>query len=88
MRRIGLLERRNLFRRQAERERCYGVLKMMRLGCANNGRGDPLAEQPDESKLRSGNATLFCDLTQAVHNFTVSFFALQISENRIGGGSR
>src|SRR5208337_2280840 len=63
---------------QAERERCYGVLKMMRLGCANNGRGDRLAEQPGESQLRAGNATLFCDLTQAVHNFTVSFFALRV----------
>src|ERR1019366_2212700 len=50
---------------------------MMWLGCANNGRSHRLAEHPGESKLRAGNATLFCDLTQAVHNFTVSFFALR-----------
>src|ERR1039457_62417 len=51
---------------------------MMWLGCANNGRSHRLAEHPGESKLRAGNATLFCDLTQAVHNFTVSFFALRV----------
>src|ERR1017187_5189565 len=78
VRRIRLLERSNLFRRQAQRQRCYGVLKMMWLGCANNGRSHRLAEPPSESKLRAGNATLFCDLTQAVHNFTVSFFALRV----------
>src|ERR1039457_3723959 len=60
VRRIRLLERSNLFRRQSERERCHGILKMMRLGCANNGRcDDRLTEQPGESKLRAGNATLF-----------------------------
>src|ERR1019366_6192618 len=51
---------------------------MMWLGCANNGRSHRLAEHPGESKLRAGNATLFCDLTQAVQNFTVSFFALRV----------
>src|ERR1035441_3583535 len=51
---------------------------MMWLGCANNGRSHRLAEHPGESKMRAGNATLFCDLTQAVHNFTVSFFALRV----------
>jgi hypothetical protein len=49
---------------------------MVRFGCANDGRGDRLAEQPGESKLRTGNATSLCDLTQAVHNFTVSFLGL------------
>src|ERR1039458_4885889 len=78
VRRIRLLERSNLFRCQAQRQRCYGVLKMMWLGCANNGRSHRLAKQPGESKLRAGNATLFCDLTQAVHNFTVSLFRLRV----------
>src|SRR5450759_5222999 len=52
---------------------------MMRVGCANNRRGDDwLAEQPGESKLRAGNATLFGDLTQAVHNLKVSIFGLGV----------
>jgi hypothetical protein len=52
---------------------------MMRLGCANNGRGDGrLAEQPGERNLRVWNATLSRDLSQPVHNFTVSFFGLRV----------
>jgi hypothetical protein len=51
---------------------------MMRLSCANNGTGDRLTEEPGESKLRAGNGTLFCDLSQAIHNLAVHFFALRV----------
>src|ERR1039457_5823595 len=78
VRRIRLLERSNLFRRQAQRQRCYGVLKMMWLGCANNGRSHRLSEHPGERKPRAGNATLFCEPTPAGPHFTVSFFALRV----------
>src|ERR1035441_3547075 len=52
---------------------------MMRLGCANNRRGDRwLAEQPCECNLRKRNPTIASDLHQAVHNFAVSIFGLRV----------
>jgi len=54
MRRVGLLKSSDLFGAQAQRERGYGVLKMVRLGGADNWRGDPrLAEQPCKRDLRA-----------------------------------
>jgi hypothetical protein len=62
---------------QGERRR--SALKMMRLGCANNGRGDDrLTQQSGERNLRKRNATLARNLTQAVHNSTISIFGLRV----------
>src|SRR6267378_6195620 len=52
---------------------------MIRLGSAHNRRSDErFAEHPGKSKLRAGNAALFCDLTEPVNHFTVCFFGLRI----------
>src|ERR1035437_2755394 len=60
-------------------ERRHSVFKMMRLGCANNGRGDgSLTEQPRERHLRKRDATLTRNLHQAVHNFAVCIFGLRV----------
>src|ERR1700728_1492025 len=60
VRRVRLLERSNLLRRQSERKGGHRILKMMRLGCAYKGRcDDRLTEHPGESKLGAGNAPLF-----------------------------
>jgi hypothetical protein len=54
MRLVRLLKSSDLFGTQVQRERCYGVLEMVRLGGADNWRGDPrLAEQPGKRDLRA-----------------------------------
>ena len=79
MRRVRFLKRNDFLRRQMQGKRRCGILKMKRLGCANNGRGDGrLVEQPGERNLRGWNATLSRNLTQAVHNSTISFFGLRV----------
>jgi hypothetical protein len=50
--RVGLLKSSDLFGTQAQRERRYCVLKMVRLGGADNWRSNSrLAEQPRKRKL-------------------------------------
>src|ERR1017187_1597772 len=77
--RVQFLERSNLFGRQVQRERCYCVLEMVRFSCSDNRCGNPrLAQQPGQRKLGAGNATPFGNLPEAVHNFTVGCFSLQV----------
>ena len=64
MRRVRFLKRSNLFGRQAQRERCYSVLEMMRFSGSDNWRGDPrLTEQPGKRELGAGNAAPAGNLT-------------------------
>ena len=61
---VRFLERRNLLRRQTERERCYSLLEVVWLvGADNWSRDARLAEHPGKRELGAGNATLFRHLT-------------------------
>src|SRR5271170_3371759 len=54
---------------------------MIRLGSAHNRRSDKrFAKHPGKRKLSAGNATLFGELTEPVHHFTVCFFRLRIQQ--------
>ena len=77
--RVGFLERRNLLRLQAQRERCHSLLEVVWFGGADDGRGDGrLPEHPGKRQRSAGNATLFCHLTQAIYDFAVNCFRLRI----------
>ena len=81
MRRVGLLERRYLFRRETQGECRDGIHKVMRFGSADDRRGDiRLAEHPRQRQLGVRNASLLGKFGQAVHDSAIRFFRLGIQD--------
>jgi len=83
MRDVRLLDGCDLFRCEANGNGRGGILQMIRLCGSHNGRGDRrLGKQPGKRKLRTGNATLFTELTEPIDDLAVGLFGLGVEEFR------
>jgi hypothetical protein len=72
MRSVRFFESLNFFVGQAQGERSYGILKVVRFAGADDRRcNGRLGKQPRQRQLRTGNTALLCDLAETINNLVV-----------------
>ena len=74
---VGLFERCDFFFREADGERCDGVVEMMRLAGSHNRRSHGrLRQQPRKGDLGAGKGALLRNLSETIDNLVVGFFGV------------